>query len=95
LSFHFNFAFEKQIFTIIYYEIIFRKQTLNINCARLDYTKCRRVCSRRRKINYTLLDSSRPYESIYIILEVILGQLENSTFFDLISRISIRALFNK
>jgi hypothetical protein len=54
------------------------------------------VCSRRRRsINYTSLDSSRPYESIEVILEVIRGQLENSTFFDLISRISIRALFNK
>jgi hypothetical protein len=63
---------------------------------RLDYTKRGRVCSRRRRSkNYTSLGSSRPYEPIETILEVIQGQLENSTFFDLISRISIRALFNK
>ena len=47
----------------------------------LDITKRGRVCSRRRRsINYTSLDSSRPYESIEVTLEVIRGQLENSTF---------------
>ena len=80
--------FEKKILNKIR---IFTKFQIEIHGLTLP-----KVCSRcRRSINHTSLDSSRPYESIEVILEVIRGQLENSAFFDLISRISIRDLFNK
>jgi hypothetical protein len=50
---------------------------------RLDYSKRGRVCSRRRRsINYTSLDSSRPYESIEVILEVVRGHPRSTRKFD-------------